>query len=620
MAARTTTPRIVAVSPISRTAPAGVRTRRTLILCALLAAAALALYSPVGKHPFIEYDDPDYVVGNKQIHDGVTWTEIVWSLTSVDASNWHPVTWLSHAIDCQLFGLDASGHHWTSAVIHAINAVLLFLLLVSVTKATWRSLLVAALFALHPLNVESVAWIAERKNVLSTLFFLLALGAYGWYARRPGVRRYLTLLALFVLGLASKPMVITLPFVLLLLDVWPLQRIKDWTQPSANFPVRQETFGRLLWEKLPLLACSAGSAVITIIAQKSAAIPSAVLPLSVRIEDAIYAYGMYLWKAIWPAHLALIYPHPGRTLAAWQPLLAAAVLVALSVIAWRQRSRRPYLLIGWLWFLGTAVPIIGILQVGVQVIADRYAYLTLIGILVMLVWAAGSLADDRKLPVWPRAAVSAVILAALSVATWRQVGYWRSTFDVWTHALAVTKDNSIAENNLSGELFRQGRYQEGIVHLRIYGRLEPLDPSAHARLGADAQDHGRFDEAAREYETALRAVEVLRRAGATQGISVPMTAMTYANLAIVYMHVGDNTRARESMRKGMQIDPQAIDEMLGHLFEAVGARPSAQGYVQLGLLLGLIDHPAEARQAFAQALRFDPKLVLPPLNGLTVQR
>ncbi len=584
--------------------------RLPAMLCFLLAAVTLTLYSPVGRHPFVDYDDQSYVFQNDHVKAGLTWDTLTWAMTATEYSNWHPLTWISHAADCQFFGLNAGAHHWTSAIIHALNAMLLFLLLWRVTGATWKSLLVAALFALHPLNVESVAWIAERKNVLSTFFFLLALGAYGWYARRPDVRRYLVVAVMFALGLAAKPMVVTLPFVLMLLDLWPLQRIEGWGQSSATFPVPQRPLSRLLLEKLPLLALSAGSAVITMVAQTESEVPTQALPIGVRLETSFYAYAMYLWKAIWPAHLAAVYPHPGRGLPLWQLLVGALIVVTGLIVAWKQRFSRPYVTVGWLWYLGTAVPIIGIIQVGIQVIADRYAYLPLIGIFVIAVWAASALADRTHLGVAPRAVVSSLILAALAFTAFKQIGYWQSTVDLWTHALHVSENNSMAENFLANELFSLGRYQEGMAHLRTYVGLEPLDPSAHARVGADYQDHGRLPEAIHEYETAIRAERVLEAAG-QPGLPADMLAMTYANLGLGYAQSGDAAEAQASMKQAMVVDGDAIVRMATALAQYLPAHPSAQGYIRLSLILTQLGRRQEAEQAFAQAQKLDPHLAAP---------
>ncbi len=585
----------------------GANLRPPLVFAGLLVVAVLLLYSPIGTHPFINYDDPDYVVNNSHVQMGISWETLTWALTATEQSNWHPLTWLSHALDCQLFGLNAGGHHWTSLVIHVLNTVILFLLLWRATAASGRSLFVAALFALHPLNVESVAWIAERKNVLSTLFFLLAMGAYGWYARNPAVQRYLVVTLLFVLGLASKPMVVTLPFALLLLDFWPLQRIKNWNTPSPVFAVPQQGVSRLILEKLPLLALSAASAAITVVAQGQTVIPTQLLPLGVRLENALYACGMYLFKAAWPVHLALIYPHPGRTLPIWQPAVAGLMIVTVSLMAWKQRRNEPYLLAGWLWFLGTAVPVIGIVQVGMQVIADRYAYVPLIGVFVIFAWEAGNLADRFRFTLWPRMMAATLVLAAMSFTTWRQIRYWSSDAEVWTHALEVTKDNSVAEHALATNLLASGHYEEGMLHLRKYVRLEPLDADAHARVGADSMDHGRLPEAIDDFETAIRAQATLARYGlaamAPRGL-----AITYANLGVIHSQLGDEAKANADIRKALDTDAPTVEQMISRLSQLVAAHPTASGAFRLALLLRLTGREPEAEQAFALSERLDSQL------------
>ena len=373
-----------------------------IILCVLLGAVTIALYSPVLWHSFVVLDDRDYVTANAHIHDGLSWRTIQWAFTSTEAANWHPLTWLSHALDYQLFALNPAGHHFDSVLIHALNAVLLFLLLEWVTRRVGPSLLVAALFALHPLNVESVAWVAERKNVLSTLFFILAIAAYVWYARKPEWRRYLLVAVLFAAGLMAKPMVITLPFVLLLLDYWPLERMSlDETESAAAVAaeVPRVAFSRLLLEKIPLLVLSAASAWITLIAQRPAKRTLADLPLGIRLENALVSYGSYLWKMLWPSRLSF-YPHSVSALPAWQWILSTLVLVGVSAIVIMFHRKR-YLPVGWFWFLGTLVPVIGLVQVGEYAMADRYAYVPLIGIFVMIAWGLADLADAKHVrAVW----------------------------------------------------------------------------------------------------------------------------------------------------------------------------------------------------------------------------
>ena len=579
-------------------------------LCLLLAALTIGVYSRVGSHPFLQYDDQSYVTENDHVKEGLSWDTVNWALTSVNASNWHPVTWLSHALDCELFGLRPSGHHWMNVVLHVADVVLLFLILLRVTGALRASLFVAALFAMHPLNVETVAWVAERKSVLSTLFFFLSIGAYGWYARKPSVGRYVLVAVLFALGLASKPMVITLPFVLLLLDFWPLQRVKGWIEPSATFPVQQESWSRLLVEKVPLLALSAASAAITLFAQTPAEVLTGILPFSVRLQNSLYAYCVYIWQMFWPAHLALMYPHPGRQLAWWKPLLGILVLLAGSLIACGQRKKRPYIAVGWCWYLGTAVPIIGLVQVGGQATADRYAYIPLIGLFAIVAWglfSAGYYAQARF--TW-RDVVALVALGALSFVTWRQLDYWRSTTEVWAHAVEVTENNGPAQSFLANALFADGRYQEALAHLKEYGRLAPLDAGAHARLGAILQDQGQLSDAIAEYDNSIHAQQVLSKYGAQPGAS-SMLALDFANMGVIYAQLGEESKARQLFRKGLDTDEDAIVQTITQLAKVVMANPTAKGYLHLGTLLELADQHAQAREAFARAQEIDPAAAPP---------
>jgi protein O-mannosyl-transferase len=424
--------------------------QRNVVFCFLLAIATITLYIPVLGHAFLVLDDRDYVTANWHIHEGVSWNTLKWTFKSLSAANWHPLTWLSHALDYQLFALNPAGHHFDSVVVHALNAVLLFLLLLWLTRRTGPSLLVAALFALHPINVESVAWVAERKNVLSTLFFFLALGAYAWYARKPDWRRYLLVAAMFSAGLMAKPMVITLPFVLLLLDYWPLGRISG--SPSAAVRMPQSTVSRLLLEKIPLLALSAASALITIKAQRSGQAVRSLhqFPLPVRMENAVVAYALYLWKTIWPEHLAL-YPHSAIALPAWQWILSALVLLSISALVVTFRDRR-YLPVGWFWFLGTLVPVIGLVQVGEASMADRYAYIPLIGIFVMIAWSLADFADARSVPAVWRIIPALCVVAALSAVTHRQISYWGSDYDLWAHVLTINERSPFAHDAMGSAL------------------------------------------------------------------------------------------------------------------------------------------------------------------------
>ena len=592
------------------------KTKVTVICCVLLAVATLAIYSRVVRNPFIAFDDETYVTRNMHVQSGVSWKTVAWSLTSTQQSNWHPLTWLSHALDCQLYGLNPAGHHFTSLFIHALNVLLLFLLLQKVTGSRWRSLLVAGLFALHPLNVESVAWIAERKNVLSTFFFFSALGAYGWYALKPSIKRYLIVATLFALGLTAKPMVITLPFVLLLLDFWPLQRVqnsgrsslplggksrkqqtnRDSFAPPLTFPALPAS--RLLLEKLPLLAFAAGSAVITVIAQRTSAIRSLTqIPLDDRLENALYSYALYIWKAVWPTRLVLYYPHPTDTLSVWQLGLASLFLLGVSVLVYKQRSARPYLVTGWLWYLGTLVPVIGIVQVGDQAMADRYAYVPLIGIFVMVVWGIADWADSRDVAPGLRWAVSVAILAAFSFLTWRQIGYWRSDIDVWSHTLELTKVNYLAETNLASALRKVGRAPEALPHYQAAEKLNPGQPARHINLAADLAESGRLQDAISEYRIAAELTDQPRT-----------LARVDESIAALSAALGDYDAVRESYKQAWLADPQHRPEMIRALIEDTTARPTAEGFYSLGFLLQQAGNVPDARDAYARALNLDPNL------------
>ena len=509
------------------------------MLCTLLAVATIVVYFPVSGHAFLTFDDHDYVTANPHIHDGLAWSTIRWAFRSTDAANWHPLTWLSHALDYQLFAMNPAGHHLDSVLIHALNAVLLFLLLLSATKRLGPSLLVAALFALHPINVESVAWVAERKNVLSTLFFFLAIGAYGWYSRKPGWRRYLLVAALFAAGLMAKPMVITLPFVLLLLDYWPLGRISP--PASAEVKVPQRTITKLLVEKIPLLFLSAASAVITIKAQRSGMAVRSLhqFPLGVRVENAIVAYGLYLWKMLWPARLAPLYPHPGISLPAWQWILSAIVLIGITIVvaifSFFLRGER-YLAVGWFWFLGTLVPVLGLVQVGDAAMADRYAYIPLIGIFVMIVWNFDDWAETKEIRTVWRVIPALCVLAALSVVTTNQLGYWENEYTLWAHTLAVTGRNPFAHDAMGSAL------------------LEPDLVATLSHEGNLDTDQKRMDEARQQYEEALK----IRRELAQQSPAayLPDMATTLNNLGNVNRLQNRMDEARQNYEEALKIHHQ----------------------------------------------------------------
>ncbi|HUO16933.1 MAG TPA: tetratricopeptide repeat protein [Verrucomicrobiae bacterium] len=583
--------------------------KRTPIVCLLLALVTLMLYNSVNRHPFVNYDDDRYVTENAHVRQGLTADTIAWSLTSTEQANWHPLTWMSHALDCSFFRLNPAGHHFTSVLLHAFNVILLFLFFRRATGRDAPSLFVALLFAVHPINVESVAWVAERKNVLCTLFFLLTFLAYVWYTKKPAWKRYLAVFFLFAAGLASKPMVITLPFLLLLLDYWPLRRVgSDETSEadSTSFP-----WPRLIIEKLPLFALSAASAVITMHAQQSGgAIRSTEqFSLGVRFANAIYAYAMYLEKMLWPTHLAPLYPHPGNSLAAWQVVASAMVLIVITTISVRLREHR-YLLVGWLWFLGTLVPVIGLVQVGDAAMADRYAYIPLIGIFIMIAFGLADWAESKKLRLWPAIAAS-VVLIALSVATYRQIGYWQSNQALWAHTLSVTENNFIAEDNLGGALILEGKEEEAHPHFATAARINPRDPMSHSNLGTYDQTHGRLQDAVAEYESAVRLTS-----------DAGLLAQTYANLGAAQRELQQDDAAEASFDESLRLNPSQFNAWLGKgllarkqgqldaairdLSRSVELEPTARAYTELGRTLAQAGRSGDALAAYKEALKLAP--------------
>jgi Flp pilus assembly protein TadD len=496
--------------------------RDLAVAAALLIAIALA-YWPVAGHKFLNYDDSSYVTENVYVSNGLSWRGVGWAFTSLWQSNWHPLTWLSHMADWQCFGGWAGGHHLTSVAIHAINAVLLYLVLRRMTRAAWSSAMVAALFALHPLHVESVAWVAERKDVLSTMFGLLAWGAYLRYTERPSAKRYLLIVVCYVLALLAKPMLVTLPLVFLLLDYWPLGRfsevggqrseVRDRTDPpisdlrSPTSDLRPLLIARqLVIEKIPLLALSAVSCAMTIVAQSRgvAMAPITYLPLSARVGNALAAYCGYLQKTLVPRGLAVFYPHPGQ-LPPWIPLAAGAgLLTATAVLLWASR-RRPYLAVGWLWYLGTLVPVIGLVQVGQQAMADRYFYLPSVGLFIAGVWLAADVAVRRVRPTWLAALPAVAVLAGCTVLTAGQVRYWATSETLFQHALAVTDGNYVAHNSLGLALLSRAEIGAAKLHFHEALRIKPDYWDAYGNLGTALLKEREYDKARQQYLILLKA-------------------------------------------------------------------------------------------------------------------
>ena len=479
--------------------------RLDFLVCLFLVITTLVVYWQVKNHEFIGFDDVTYVTKNPHLQAGLSLEGITWAFTSERAGNWHPLTWLSHMLDIQVYGMAPGRHHLTNVLFHIMNTLLLFLVFRRMTGALWQSAFVAALFALHPLHVESVAWIAERKDVLSTFFWMLTMGAYVWYVERQGFLRYLPVLLFFILGLLAKPMLVTLPFVLLLLDYWPLSRFQFGHQ-NGNIVIQQKSVViRLICEKIPLFALAAASCIVTLFAQQSggAICSFSAFPINIRIANALVSYVGYIVKMLWPHQLAVLYPHPGML--PWiQVIGACLLLVFISILAVMTLKRRPWLIVGWVWYIVTLVPVIGLVQVGSQAMADRYTYVPLIGIFIMIAWGIPELLSgwrNRKIGLSTMAVACLLVLMA---TTWFQVRYWANSVTLFERALAVTENNYVLHSNLGVTLFSKGRVDEAIGHFHNAMRINPRFAEVHNNLGIILIRKGKLEEAVAHFREALR--------------------------------------------------------------------------------------------------------------------
>jgi tetratricopeptide (TPR) repeat protein len=531
----------------------------TLWIYAGLALAILIAYFPVRGFDFVNFDDPDYVSANPHVRQGITPSGIAWAFTSTESANWFPVTRLSHMLDVEMFGMDAGAHHVVNVLLHIIATLLLFAFLQRTTSSRWPSAMAALLFALHPLHVESVAWIAERKDTLAALFWFLSLWLYVRYTEKATLGRYLAVLASFCLGLMSKPMVVTLPFVLLLVDFWPLRR------------------RLLLPEKIPFFALSTLSAAITYLTQStSGAVDALRVPIAVRLENAVISYVIYIAKMFWPASLAVFYPYP-LDIPVWQLALALIAILGISALVIRAVKTRPYLAVGWFWYLGTLVPVIGLVQVGAQARADRYTYVPMVGLAIMLAWGLADVAER-----WPRSKnIVALAGAAAGVAcvilTSMQIQYWRDGGSLFQHAIESTERNDIAHHNLGTFLMSiPGRQTEAVEQLRASLSIHPESAKVHTDLGTALSNlPGRLPEAVGEYKAAIEIA--------------PGFAITHNNLGNTLSKLDRLPEAVEEYRAALRIDP-------GY----------AEAHNNLGSVLAGLGHTAEAASEFQEALRLQP--------------
>jgi tetratricopeptide (TPR) repeat protein len=532
---------------------------RVRFVCVILVVMVAAVFSGALNCGFVDYDDHVYVVSNPEVQHGLTGRSLEWAFTTGAASNWHPLTWLSHTFDVALYGLKPAGHHLTSLALHAANSVLLLLVLLRMTGAFWRSAFVAAMFALHPLRVESVVWVSERKDVLSGFFWLWSVWAYARYAAGETKVKYFYEVSVFcfALGLMAKPMVVTLPFLLLLLDFWPLGRQK-------------EGVGKLLVEKIPFFILAAGSSVVTYLVQQKGGSVSYVLPLGGRLANAAVSYARYLGKTFWPVNLSVLYPHPGHWPAG--EVVAAVVFLAVmtGLVAWRA-GKQPYLVVGWFWFLGMLVPAIGLVQVGLQSMADRYTYLPLTGIFIMVAWGANDWLGGWRFGRWMLGILGGGAVVACAALTVRQTGYWRDTQTLFTHAVKVTERNYLAYNNLGYFLSNQGKSAEAMGYFQSSLAINPDYEEARNNLGFALAGQGRYQEAAEQYQAALRIN--------------PRLTEAHNNLGIALAALG---RGAEAMREYQT----ALEENPRH----------AEAHNNYGIALALAGRMAEAMEQFIQAI------------------
>ncbi len=601
-----------------------------LLISICLAAAIIAVYWPLYNYSFVQYDDNIYVTSNINIQSGLNWRNIRWAFTTGYASNWHPVTWLSHTFDYQLFKTWAGGHHLTNILFHILNTLILFYVLKRMTAALWPSVFVAAAFALHPLHVESVAWIAERKDVLSTFFMLLTIWAYIRYVEKLKLKWYLAAIALFILGLMSKPILVTIPFVLLLLDYWPLERkISLW----------------VLIEKIPFFICSIASSVVTFLVQQKGGAMSSIesFGLTIRINNAIVVYVMYIAKMIWPSRLAVLYPHPGGTLSSMQIIICALLLVFISIGFLYFGRRHKFLTVGWLWYLGMLVPVIGLVQVGLQSMTDRCTYITLTGLFIIISWGVKEI-----VPIWHRRNTTLTLLSAAVLAGWaviasQQVRYWKDSITLFEHTLEVTKNNYHIHNNYATYLFGVGRIDEAIEQFNKLLAIKPDSVEAHNNLGCTLMHTGKFEQAIEQFKLAMKydpsfaeasynmAVVLLEQNRPEEAVSYLKRALelkpgdidTQIKLASVLIKLERFDEAIEICSKILKSDPGNVfahgnlalafggmgkgDEAIKEIRYVLKARPrDVEMYRNLGTLLEGKGDTSGAKEAYSTALKIDP--------------
>jgi tetratricopeptide (TPR) repeat protein len=621
------------------------KVRTDFLICLCLVIVPLAVYIQTGTYDFVEFDDDDYVSENPHIRAGLNRESLLWAFTAGHSANWHPLTWLSHMLDIELYGMNPGPHHLTNVLFHIANTLLLFLAFRRMTGKMWQSAFIAALFALHPLHVESVAWISERKDVLSTFFWMLTLLTYARYAENPSLKTYLPVFFSLGLGLMSKPMLVTLPCVLLLLDYWPLARVRTSLPPTSDLRPPTSDLRFLILEKLPLFALSAASSAVTFFVQRSAGAvaSSEVYSLNIRIANAVISYGAYIEKMIFPYGLAVYYPYP-QTFHYWKIFGAFILFGLISLLAVRTVKPFPYIAVGWLWYVGTLVPVIGLVQVGAQSMADRYTYIPLIGIFIMLAWGIPQALEGRRYKKIVLSLAGSAVLLFLMLMSRHQTAYWKNSITLFKHAIEVTADNHLANFNLGVALKEQGKINEAIRHYKAALRIKPDDYKAHTALGDILTEQGKTAEAIRHLSQAMRINPRYAPAFNNQGVAMMKLGKTaeafqyfsralvlnpnfpepHNNLGVIWFNKGETDKAIHHFQKALKTDPDNTgfrnnlkktltvqqEEAIAKILEEIKQDPENFSlHYQLGNLYKKKNDLDNAADHYQKALSLQPEFV-----------
>lgn len=631
---------------------------KPVVVIGLLIVVTIISFANLLDNQFISYDDPGYITKNEHIRSGISIETIIWSFQSTEQSNWHPLTWISHALDCTLFGLDPKYHHAMNLLLHLLSSIILFIVLRQATHAPWESAFVALIFAIHPLHVESVAWAAERKDVLCGLFWMLTLGTYMKYRQSPSIGKYIATLCVFTLGLLAKPMIVTLPFVLILLDYWlqhPLSLQNKITRKERKTDL---TFLiKSIRGKIPFFILSFASSVITYIVQKQGGsmAESEILSVYVRIENAIVSYARYIWKALFPTDLTIFYPHPESSLAAWQVGGVALLIIVITIFVWKQRAKHPYLMVGWFWFIGTLVPVIGLVQVGLQAMADRYMYIPIIGLSIMVAWGVPTFVNRLPVKRYFLIMIFIITIIPMVIMTREQVEKWKDSFTLFEHSLAVTSNNHIAYNNLGVALTDSGKYSKAISYLREALRIRPNEILIHSNLARALLSQGEFREALDHYKWILKRIptdpsfhiriaDLLADEGNIEeaikhyleAIRIdPTDPYMFCSLGELYAEQGNFDFAKQQCLSALKLKPnfskahnvlgiiagkqQQYDEAIKEFLEAIRCdSTNADAYNDIGILYERIGKDTEAFEMYKTAVRFNPSHINAHFNLGTI--